>query len=413
MRVAYIHQYFATEEASTGIRSLLVAQSLVRSGAEVTMLTTRTHLPRDKREFHAVVARLAAENIKLVTLPGSAHNRDSHIRRKASFVLFALSAALYLVLQRRRHQFTSVIATSTPLTVAAAGLIGSATHGSRFVFEVRDVWPDLPIAVGALSNRFAIRVARWIEATTYKRADSIIALSPEMAELIRQRSTNSSIFIIPNFAPVSLFEHLTSSSRGETEFASQLEARLGDRRLLVYAGTLGPINGVHYLAALARQLKSLSHSVAIVVAGDGALADVLVRQAKADGTLDNFLYYLGLLPKPDAVHLLRRADLSLSLFQAVPEMTANSANKFFDSLAVGTPVAINYGGWQAEIIQETGAGLILPPTPDCTAAETVLRFVEDHVRVNMARDAAAVLAREDFNASKLSQSAADVVLGRI
>ena len=57
------------------------------------------------------------------------------------------------------------------------------------------------------------------------------------------------------------------------------------------------------------------------------------------------------------------ADIVACVFAPVPELESNSANKFFDGLAAGKAVAINYGGWQAELLRDAGAGLVLDRDP--------------------------------------------------
>ena len=48
------------------------------------------------------------------------------------------------------------------------------------VFEVRDMWPQLPIALGAIKFKPLIKILKWLEYKIYKESEKIIALSDGM-----------------------------------------------------------------------------------------------------------------------------------------------------------------------------------------------------------------------------------------
>jgi glycosyltransferase involved in cell wall biosynthesis len=108
--------------------------------------------------------------------------------------------------------------------------------------------------------------------------------------------------------------------------------------------------------------------------------------------------------------VLEAADLALSLFINLEPMWANSANKFFDALASGTPVGINYGGWQAELLKETGAGIVLPPEKPEAAAEQLIAFLNQPEVVASAGRTARQLAEERFDRNELAEELERVLL---
>lgn len=108
------------------------------------------------------------------------------------------------------------------------------------------------------------------------------------------------------------------------------------------------------------------------------------------------------VPKREMPAWLSAADIATSVFVNLREMWANSANKFFDALAAGKPVAINYGGWQADIIRETGVGLVLDAESIQTAATELARAIRDKEWLGRAGLAAKTLGREHFDRDKLA-----------
>lgn len=124
---------------------------------------------------------------------------------------------------------------------------------------------------------------------------------------------------------------------------------------------------------------------------------------------DNFHIYPS-VPKNTMPDILAAADVALSLFVDLKPMWANSANKFFDALASGTPVSINYGGWQAELLEETGAGIVLPPDDPDEAAKGLGDFIKDKSEFAKAGRAARNLAEKHFSRDKLADHLEKVLL---
>src|SRR5690606_26050308 len=87
------------------------------------------------------------------------------------------------------------------------------------------------------------------------------------------------------------------------------------------------------------------------------------------------------IPKRDLVPLLQRATVATSFFINLEEMWANSANKFFDALAAGRPIMINYGGWQARLLEDHGAGIVVPPDNPSKAASMLHELLNDEERL--------------------------------
>jgi glycosyltransferase involved in cell wall biosynthesis len=292
-----------------------------------------------------------------------------------------------------------VLATSTPLTIALPGVFTSRRLGVPMVFEVRDLWPELPIAMGAIQNPAMISSARWLERFAYRNATRVVALSPGMADgVARAGYPAERISIIPNSCDLELFHPDTDARDAFLQHHSQLEGG----PLVVYTGTLGPINGVGYLVDIAQAMARIPPNVKFVIAGEGKEWELVRGKASEAGVLERNLWMIGPLPKEQVPGLLAAATVATSLFIDLPEMWANSANKFFDGLASGTPLAINYQGWQAELLRETGAGIVLPPADAHGAALALHGLIGDERRLAEASAAALRLARERFDRDRLA-----------
>jgi glycosyltransferase involved in cell wall biosynthesis len=266
------------------------------------------------------------------------------------------------------------------------------------VFEVRDLWPELPIAVGALRSPLIKGLARLLEWASYHSSSHIIALSPGMAEGVMRRGIPSNkVTIIPNSCDVDLFDVPSKNGLWVRE-------RLGLKEkqpLIVYAGALGLINGVDYLVDIAAVMLRLAPKVNFLLLGKGAEYNKVKEKAERLGVLNNNLWIWPPMPKIKITEVMAAATMATSLFIPLTAMWNNSANKFFDALAAGKPIAINYRGWQADLLQKNGAGVVLPPKNPEIAAQKLIEFISNEDRLERSSKAALRLAHEKFNRDKL------------
>jgi glycosyltransferase involved in cell wall biosynthesis len=177
---------------------------------------------------------------------------------------------------------------------------------------------------------------------------------------------------------------------------------LGDRPLIVYTGTLGLVNGVSYLARLAKATLDRDPEIRFLIVGQGKEEQLVRSTAEQLGVLDrNFFMHEG-ISKVEMPALLAAADIATSTVIDVEELWANSANKFFDALAAGTPIAINHRGWQADLIEQTGAGLVFDARNIEAAAEKLICAVRRPGWLKTAGAAARQLGHAQFDRDRLA-----------
>jgi len=376
-----------------------MAQRLVNWGHEVEMITTA----RDPSNAFKGWRVTEESGIRVHWLYVPYSNAMSYPERIIAFLKFAVGAAL----KTTSLDGDVVFATSTPLTIALPAVYAARRRDIPMVFEVRDLWPDLPIAVGALKGRVPIATARWLERFAYRNSEQIVALSPGMKEgVVCAGYPEESVHVIPNSADLDLFGVPKSTGQAFRGRFTWLQ----DRPLVIYAGTLGLINGVDYLARLAAAVWEMAPDVRFAVIGKGKKKKDVREVAEQIGVLNENFFMLDPVPKSEMPKVLSAADIATSLFIDLQEMWANSANKFFDALASGTPVAINYQGWQADLLKKNGAGLVLDAQDVRSSARQLARALDDPTWLQRAGAAAKRLAEERFSRDMLAAKLENVLL---
>jgi glycosyltransferase involved in cell wall biosynthesis len=403
MRVVYLHQYFRTPGMAGGTRSYEYASRLVDRGHEVHVVTsdTDTFRARGRATWRTSVESGAIVHWASVPYENSMTYRN----RIRAFGRFAWLAA------RRAAAIEQdvVFATSTPLTIAIPGAYSAKRRRVPMVLEVRDVWPEVPIALGALRSPVTRRAALMLEDWAYQHSKHVIALSPAMADSIRARFPDVPVTIVPNGCDRDLFadaDQVGFSVRPATPW-------LGNLPLILYAGTLGRVNGVGYLVRMAAAMRDLHPQIRIALVGKGAEEDYVRQLARELGVLNRNLFMLDQVTKSEIVGLVGACDLAISTTIDEPALRANSANKVFDGWAAGRPVAINHEGWLADILRRTGAGLVLPAGDPASAAQLIVDFLADERRVATARAAARRLAETEFDRDLLFRRVERVLLAAV
>jgi glycosyltransferase involved in cell wall biosynthesis len=386
MHIVYIHQYYCNPGMTGGIRSYEQARRLVARGHTVDVITT--DITPGKREFGWRRTEDDGVTVHWYSIPYS--NHMSYARRLRAFAEFMVLAAA----KAARLRADLVFATSTPLTVAVPGVIAARLRRVPFVFEVRDLWPEVPIEMGALRNPVARRLAGALANFAYRNAAEVIALSPGMAAGVTARRPQTRTTMIPNAADLAMFEGVRPEDVRRFRAGHRW---LGDRPLIVYTGALGAVNGVDYLIRAARRMRERDPEARVLIVGHGREWEQTRQLASAFGLLDETVHMWEKVPKADLPVILGAATMSTSFVRPVRALWDNSANKFFDALAASRPIAINYGGWQSDLLRETGAGLVLDPYDADKAGVLLAEAVRDEDWLDRARAAAHHLAVERFS----------------
>lgn len=396
MRITYLHQYFNTPSMAGGTRSFEFARRLVQMGHEVNLVTTR----RD-RSAGSGWRTTVEEGVIVHWISVPYDNSMGFTERLKAFFTFAWHGAN----KAASIPAEVIFATSTPLTIAIPAIFAKWRLKVPLVMEIRDLWPKIPIAMGVLTNPILIYFAQCLEQFTYSQSDKIIALSPDMLKGILELGVpQEKLEMIPNGADP-YFSH-TPAIKG-INFKKQHNIP-ADALILVYAGTFGQVNGVSYLVRLAAALAN-DPRLFILLIGDGQEAKKIKELATSLGVLGRNLQIFDPVPKSKMPEILSAADIVASTVISVPELEANSANKVFDGLAAGKCIAINHGGWLADILENNDAGMVLSQNVD-EAASQIHQLLDNPLQITQKKENAQKLAKDVFNRDLLAAKLEEILL---
>jgi len=325
MHIIYLHQYFKTPEEGGGIRSWHLSQGLAKEGIKVTLISGGK-----------TKAVKTFGNVTVYYLPDGYSQKLGFFKRIIAFIRFVWKA-YKLMLQLPKADL--VYATSTPLTIAIPALLYLWKRGVPYIFEVRDLWPEIPIQLGILRNGLLKALAFSLAKKAYRKAIGIVVLSPDMKPIVKRFAKDKPIEVIPNLADHHFFQ-------------SSAHKSLAKHLVIGYFGTFGVANNVAQILPLLTEIdKLLPNQWQFIFAGEGTDKAAFIAEAKRLNLLKGIIE-LPLTNTQGINTYLHQCHFSyISFSRKAPLLGSGSPNKYFDSLASGTPVVLNFEGWLNKKIQ--------------------------------------------------------------
>jgi glycosyltransferase involved in cell wall biosynthesis len=395
-----VHQHFGTNAGTASTRTYDFARYLAGQGHRVTVVTGRYHgsgLPA--AQDHRLLERLEVDGVRVVRLPVDYGNAMGFAARVASFLEFAALSSYVAVSEPGQDL---VYASSTPITVGIPALLARLLRGRPYSFEVRDLWPDVPIAMGVIRNPVLIAGVRLAERTFYRFARRVVGVSEGLAGEIGAKGVpGERLRVVYTGVDLGLFDAV------EPDREALRRAGLEGKLVAVYAGAHSTANACQVILGAAAHLKA-DPRVAFLMVGEGRTKAELQEQARREG-LANLVFLPG-RPKAQVPALLKACDVGLITGMDVPEFRWDMSNKFFDYLAAGLPILTNVGEEQARHLEQARCGFKVPPDDPAALAER-LAFLADHPRERQAMgQRARELARRRFDRQALARELEQVLL---
>ena len=371
MRILYFTQYFPPEIGATQDRAYEMTRNLARAGHHVTAVTEMPNHPSGiiPRSYQGkVYTREKLDGVDVIRLwVKTSPYKDFRSRLKfyGSYAAMATLAGLGLA----HGHYDMVYATSPPLFVGLAGLAVAAVRRARFVFEVRDLWPESAVELGFLRNPRFIRWATAMEETFYRRASKVVVVTKGIERrLIERGFPEAKIALIRNGASTRL---LDAAPLAQEEAKAGLG--LSGRFVALYAGIHGVAQGMLDLVRVAEILHQ-DRDVHFVFVGEGP-----VKRDVAAAVEQRQLTNVTLLPerpREQVRALYDASDAVLVPLRDQPLFRGAVPTKLFDSWACQRPVVLSVAGEAQTIMDEVGGGLAAPPE-DAQAMAAAIRRLRD------------------------------------
>jgi len=371
MRVLFLTHYFHPEGNAPGTRVYELCRRWVAMGHDVTVITGVPNVP-DGVAYEGYANKCfqrervdGIETIRVWTYLAANKGTTRRILNYLSLMFTATVAALFV----RKPDL--VIATSPQFFCGWAGVWVSRLRRIPFILEIRDLWPESIVAVGAMRAGCWLRLLEWLEKRMYAAATRIVTVGEGYRDQLADRGVATErIDIVPNGVDRGFF----ADRGGGPVLRDKFD--LGDAFVCSYIGTIGMGSGLEVVLRAARLLRDEGRDdIVFMLVGDGAVREALERTARQEGlkrvvftgrqdkrTIPDFLS----MTDACLVHLVRR-----DLFRTV------LPSKIFEAAAMKKPIILGVEGSAAQVVREANAGICIEPENEGELVEAVKRLARD------------------------------------
>lgn len=403
-KIGMISQWYDPERGAAAVPGT-IARSLVRQGHDVDVLTGFPNYPSGTIHDGYAIRPYKRETLDGVTVHRAAlfPSHDTHpVRRAANYLSF--SAAASPVALAKLANVDSVLVHSSPATAAIPALVLQAVRRKPFVLHIQDLWPQTVVSSGFLDDGRVGRVERILNRfcdLVYKRAHTIAVTSPGMAGLIAERGVHEDkITVVPNWTDEQAFRPVAKNGA--------LAHELGVKAPLtvMYAGNFGEFQGIDVLIEAASLLQDRS-DVGFVLVG-GGIEETRLRDMVDERQLTN-VTFVKQQPFERMADILALGDIQFVSLKDLPLFRTTLPSKLQATLAAGRPIVGAVAGDAANVIDQSGAGLVATPGSAKDLASAITKLLDKPELLTTFGASGRKYYEENFSESVTSEKLSDLL----
>jgi len=373
MRILFLTHYFPPESNAPASRVHEMSRQWVKGGHEVTVITGIPNCPEGivyegyRNRICKQVEMIDGMRVIRVWTYVVANKRARH--RILNFVSFMLSA-VWTGLFLKKHDI--LIATSPQFFCGWAGVLLARLRRMPFILEIRDIWPESIVAVGAISNRKAIAFLEKLEKRMYVAATHIVTVGEGYKRRIAAKGVDANkITVITNGVDMESF-YPRAADEGVRN-----RHNLNHKFVCAYVGTLGMASGLNVVVQAGRILKERGHKrISLMLIGDGATRPQLEEDVRRY-RLDNIIF-TGRISRESIPDYLASVDACLVHLKRTDLFRSVLPSKMFEAAAMERPVVLGVEGDAAELLTDASAGICIEPENAEQLVAAMLELARDN-----------------------------------
>lgn len=396
MRLVILSQYFPPEVGAPQNRLYELAVRLQKSGIDVTILTAMPNYP--SMEIHP---EYRGRFFKYETMDGMTVLRSwiyvsknkSFMHRMLNYYSFVFTSFWVGLFKLKKHDY--LLCESPPLFLGKTGWLLSVLFGSRFIFNVSDLWPESAEKLGLVTNKTALQIATRLEEFLYRRAYLVTGQTQGIVKNIKARFPNKETYWLPNGVDTTLFiPHKDEAWRIQNGFTP------GDF-LCIYAGIIGYAQGLEVILEAAQKTQH-DPSIKYLLVGSGPEKEKL-QQLKADRNLSN-VFFFDAVKKQAMISILASVDATIIPLRKLDLFLGAIPSKIFENLAMKVPVLLGVDGEARDLFERDGKCVLYVEPENAEAlAQNVLRLKNEPELRHMLAENGLRYVSENFERNALAE----------
>jgi glycosyltransferase involved in cell wall biosynthesis len=369
MHILFLSHYFPPEVNAPASRTSEHCRQWVADGEDVTVITCVPNHPQGKifpGYRNRFFQRSSWEGVRVLRVLTYITPNEGFLKRTANYVFYMIAATVAALFARRADV---VVTTSPQFFNGLAGYLVSIVHRAPWVLEIRDLWPESILELGAIKSPRIIALLHAMARFAYRKADHIVVVTDAFRHnLLMLGIPSEKITVIKNGADLSMFK---STARDEGFLAAN---GLRDRFVASYVGTHGLAHGLEVVLEAAKLLLD-RHDIAFLLVGDGADRRRLL--AKRDEMGLKNVVMLELQSRDRMPAIWSATDASLIVLRDKPVFRTVIPSKMFEAMAMKKPIILGVAGESRQMVESADAGLCIPPEDHRALADAVRTLADN------------------------------------
>lgn len=381
MHILVFSHYYPPEVNAPASRTAEHARAWVTAGHRVTVVTSAPNHPAGvlyPGYRNRLFQRETVDGVEVVRVWTFLAANSGFAKRISNYVSYMVTA---LMAVPRLARPDVIMSTSPQFFCGLAGLGTRWMRRAPWVLEVRDLWPESIVTVGAMKKGRAIRFLEWLERLAYRKADRVVSVTDSFVSHIAERRGRDDVAVLKNGVDLELFRKECDGAATKARFG------LDGRIVAAYVGTHGMAHGLDTLLDAAARLAD-DPRIGFLLVGDGAERARLEVRAQEMGL--NNLHIAGQLPKNEMPAIWSATDISLIILRKSDTFKSVLPSKIFEAMAMECPVILGVEGEAKALLEVANAGISIEPEDAKALADAVLQLADD-------RDAAAAFGRNGLD----------------
>lgn len=405
MRIVFFSHYYPPEVNAPASRTSEHCRIWAKGGHDVTVVTSAPNHPRGviyPGYRNKLFQMETIDGVNVVRVWTFLAANEGFGRRTINYLSFMMSATLAVLRLPRPDVFVS---TSPQFFCGLTGLAAKLVRRAPWVLEIRDLWPESIITVGAMRKGLVTRLLEKLETTAYRHANRIVAVTDSFVSHIAERCDDrDKISVVKNGADLSFFSRGFDAGEYKDKFGFE------GRFVAAYVGTHGMAHGLDTIIEAANLLRD-DRRIGFLMVGDGAERTRLMAKAEAL-KLDN-LRIVGQLPKADMPAIWAATDASIILLRRSDTFKKVLPSKMFEAMAMACPIILGVEGEAKALLETANAGIAIMPENADQLARAVMRLVDDPALCRRFGESGSLHVRERYDRAKLAARYLDVLVSAV
>jgi len=364
MKILLFTQHYPPDIGAHAFRMAALVKALLKRGHKISIITTEPHRYdlKEKVQFKKYEKN---SKLEIYRIKGGKHN-DKFWRRPVNYIIFMVNSLIYSLKLKNNEGYDLVFATSPPITSAVTAAICAFFKKTKFILEVRDLWPDTLIYLKIFKNKLIINFLTYIEKLLYRRANLIIVISKDIKDRIILKGVNKDKVAVFTNGLDKEFILKNINIKEKNALRNRYKSPL-NKTIVSYVGNIGISQA---LKTVIKAAEKTEENILFLIVGEGLEKKHLLKMSE-EKKLSGKILFLNGMPRDKIIDIYYLSDILFLQLKDLDIFKGAIPSKIFEYLGSGLPVIFGLKGTGADVLKESGNGIKIRPECDEDLVEAI------------------------------------------